>query len=210
MPYWKDITGTRFGRLVATEFTGRTSTKKAKWLCRCDCGGFCVARTDRLTAGKVQSCGCLKIFVCHRTHGEGGSRRSAEYQSWCGMLERSRNPTHHKYRDYGGRGITVCDRWLSYENFLADMGRRPTPKHSIDRIDNNGGYSPENCRWATLDIQSRNRRNNRLLTYAGETLCVADWERRAGLPTNVLLGRLNMGWPIERALTAPVRGKSCA
>jgi hypothetical protein len=121
------------------------------------------------------------------------------------MHKRCYNPNWKQYADYGGRGIKVCDRWRkSYANFLADIGRRPSPNHSLDRIDHDGDYSPENCRWATAVEQARNRRMARMLTYGGETMCLSAWAERYSLRAQTLGRRLRAGWDAERALTTPV------
>lgn len=139
------------------------------------------------------------------THGEAGhGRETPEWRCWRGMRERCIHPQHRQYSDYGGRGITICDAWLhSYEQFLADVGRKPTPAHSIDRIDVNGNYEPGNVRWSTSGEQQRNTRSNRLETYNGETLCLADWADRTGIRSGTILARLNRGWSVERSLTIP-------
>lgn len=124
------------------------------------------------------------------------------------MRQRCSDPNHVDAHNYLGRGITVCDRWQSsFANFLADMGRRPSPRHTIDRIDNDKGYSPENCRWATPAEQGLNRRGNRRLTYRDETLTLTEWAHRVGLSRDVLKARLALGWSIDRALTEPSRKK---
>ncbi len=150
--------------------------------------------------GATRSCGCLR-----RTH---GLIQTREYGAWEGLRNRCNNPTNHAYRRYGGRGIKVCERWDSFENFLADMGPSPDGM-SIDRIDNNGPYSPENCKWSTSKEQNRNRRDNRLITYKGQTKCLAEWAESTGISADTLGVRLDkLDWPIECALTKPVRRRS--
>lgn len=134
-----------------------------------------------------------------------GGQTTAEYRIWNGMLRRTTKPSEPAFPLYGGRGIGVCDRWLSFENFLADMGPRPSAKHSLDRIDNDAGYSPENCRWATQREQCANMRKNRWLTFDGRTQIIADWARETGLPSGTISNRLALGWSVERALTTPAR-----
>lgn len=131
------------------------------------------------------------------------SNKSPEYNAWCHMRQRCLNPAHHAYKDYGGRGISVCDRWAQYENFLSDMGMRLSPKHSLDRIDNNGNYEPGNCRWATASQQVSNRRPRVLITVGDETLTPNEWSLRHGVPKRLILIRLWHGWSAEKAVSTP-------
>lgn len=135
------------------------------------------------------------------THGESRCRGVvAEYTAWCSMRQRCLDPNCGCYCRYGGRGITVCPEWESYEQFLSDMGRRPSPSHQIDRKDNNGPYAPWNCSWATRAEQARNRRSTKLITYSGETKCLADWAAVIGKPWWFISQRLRRGWSVEKAL----------
>ncbi len=127
-------------------------------------------------------------------------KRAPEAWLWGGMRQRCSNPKHHKFPIYGGRGIAVCERWNSFASFIADMGPRPTSKHQIDRIDNDGNYEPGNCRWATAAEQGRNRRSTRFYTHDGVTLCVTDWASRAGIHWRTLFDRLDRGLSIGEAL----------
>jgi hypothetical protein len=124
----------------------------------------------------------------------GKPRHEREYYSWKGMVSRCTDPRNIGFRDYGGRGIKVCERWLNFAHFYADMGDKPTPKHSIDRIDNNGHYEPSNCRWADLEQQNNNRRSSRFITINGATKSVTQWARFVGVPARLIFGRLNKGW----------------
>ena len=152
----------------------------------------------QLTRGAVKSCGCLRADFVRSIATKHSDCRPGHYTSewyaWSSMRQRCINPKHAAYRDYGGRGITVCAAWTdSYEAFLADMGRKPTPKHTLDRIDVNAGYSPENCRWATWAVQQRNRRNNHMVEYRGKTMCVTDFATAIGMPASRVFARLRHG-----------------
>jgi len=138
------------------------------------------------------------------THGLSGT---PEYDAWSNMKNRCFNPNNKDYPDWGGRGITVCDRWLDFENFLADMKLKPTPKHSIDRIDNNGDYSAKNCKWSTRVEQQNNRSSNRLITIGCVTLTIAQWGIEMGYGKNVIYNRLKIGWSERDAVLIPVGGK---
>lgn len=148
------------------------------------------------------SCGCVKARGANRTHGMSGT---SEYAIWEGIVRRCTNPRVKEWALYGGRGITVCDRWrASFVNFLADVGARPSKRHSIDRYpDRNGNYEPGNVRWATQREQMRNMSRNRLLSLGGETMCLQAWADRLGLPEQALANRLKRGWPLAKALTTP-------
>ena len=134
--------------------------------------------------------------------------KTPEYRSWLNMKARCCNPNHKGYSDYGGRGIAVCDRWLNLENFLADMGIKPTPKHSIDRINNDGDYSPDNCKWSDSKDQANNRRSNRLITIDDVTLTIAQWAKKMGFGRNVIWDRLEAGWSdYDAVITSVHTGK---
>jgi hypothetical protein len=145
---------------------------------------------------------CLSCFNAS-TKVSHGQAKTAVYRAWGHILNRCMNPKNQAYPRYGARGITVCERWFSFENFFADMGPKPSPQHSIDRIDNDGPYSPENCRWATWIEQQNNRRGTRPLTFNGATHTVADWVRITGLSRRCIDERLKRGWSVERTLSQP-------
>ncbi len=141
-----------------------------------------------------------------RTHGEGTpATRTPEWTTWGSMVNRCTNPRNHSYFRYGARGITVCLRWRTYENFLVDMGRRPSPLHSLDRIDGNRGYEPSNCRWATPIEQARNRANLQRITIDGTSRILAEWSEISGIDLRLIWGRLKLGWQPAEAVFAPVR-----
>lgn len=200
----KDIKGQRFGKLVVLSYVGQNKFRKAEWRCQCDCGKTTVTTGGGLRSGNTTSCGCYQREA-NKTHGE--SRvNSKEYKAWGEMLSRCRNSNGKAYHNYGGRGIKVCTRWLLFVNFLADMGRKPTPQHSLDRYpNNNGNYEPGNCRWATKKQQDTNRRQTRLHTFNGETLCVKDWAKKYDRSYDVLLKRIQSGWDFEKALMTPYK-----
>lgn len=167
------------------------------------CGKGLLIKPSRV--GRTQYCSRACRALGIRTHGDTiNARSTVEYKAWRAIKNRCLNPLVDAYPDYGGRGITVCAAWKdSFETFLADMGRRPSPNHSIDRIDVNGNYEPDNVRWATWTEQQRNRRSNRLVTYCGVTQCVSAWSDATGIHKHTLRTRLDAGWSVERTLTTP-------
>jgi len=206
-----DISGHQFGRLTALAISSPSRRQEPMWHCRCICGGEVVVLRRSLRSGNTRSCGCLtkeharQLVLANHKHGLMGT---PTYHSWSDMLKRVRNPQQKNFSDYGGRGIGVCERWLTFTNFLADMGEKPSRKHSIDRIDNDGDYSPDNCRWATRIEQANNTRANVILSYQGESKTLAQWSRIVGIKYQTLQSRLvDLGWTVGRALGTPVRGR---
>jgi hypothetical protein len=202
------VVGETFGRLtILGEAPHRGDKRRAR--CRCACGSERVVALSDLRAGHIRSCGCARSDLLRaRNTRHGMTRRGSkapEYVAWVSARRRCETPVDTHYAAYGGRGIRMCDRWrASFEAFFADMGPKPTPKHSLDRIDVNGHYEPGNCRWADAATQARNTRRNVVLTFQGLSLCLTDWCARLGLKRGTLERRLGNGWPVERALTAPV------
>jgi hypothetical protein len=194
-----------------------------KWLCKCDCGNEAEIRGDVLRQGGAKSCGCLsrelssarqKTNPSRRTHGEAHKNRTPEYRAWVHMINRCENEADDDYPLYGGRGISICERWRrgdgsasGYELFLADMGRRPSSSHSIDRVNTNGNYEPTNTRWATPTVQVRNRRTTIWMEYRGERIMLVEAAERFKIPYGTLLFRKRNGWPDERAIDTPVRAR---
>lgn len=207
-PRFVDITGNKYGTLTVLGFGGRNPCGHFLWFCQCDCGNITKPQGPGLKNGNTTSCGCLKVRELKErttTHGHAGAK-TPEYITWSAMLQRVRYPGNKHYKDYGGRGIKVCERWLSFENFLQDMGLKPDKSYSIERNDVNGDYCPDNCRWANPSEQANNQRNNRRLTHDGVTLNMCQWESKLGFKTGTIKGRLRIGWSVEKALTTPLRG----
>jgi hypothetical protein len=206
MTKFRNLIGERFGRLSVVSYQGSNNSRNSLWTARCDCGNLTSVVGTALTRGKTQSCGCLRAESMRQTarknrrHGEGGNK-SPEYSAWSNMKDRCLNQKHHAYQEYGGRGITVCTRWLVYENFIADVGRRPSPGHSLDRYpNNNGNYEPGNCRWANRSQQQQNKRGNVLLTLGERTLTVAEWSRSLRIPDSTIRNRMRRGLTVAAIL----------
>ena len=199
-----DIIGRRFGALtVLSDTVPGESLRRA--VVQCDCGEVRNVYRCHLMAGRTSSCGCQKSArITSRKTQHGCARaggQTCEYRTWKGMVERCHNPSIPNFHRYGGRGITVCDRWRNdFAAFLADVGPRPSPAHSIDRVDNDRGYEPDNVRWATRMEQAKNTRTNVWITAFGETLHAAEWARRFSLHCKTIIRRLDRGWTPERAL----------
>jgi hypothetical protein len=205
MPVKSTPIGARFGRFVIVARAPRRKSTSYV-LCRCDCGTVKEVNCANLASGKTHSCGCLRPQLCAlkvTTHGQ--SHLIPEYRIWAHMKGRCLNPNDRSFARYGGRGITVCERWLSFENFLADMGQRPSPEHSLERKENNDGYHPDNCIWATPLEQANNKRRSLFIEYGGERLTIAQWARRTGMGYACIISRLRYGWPPERIFNTPIR-----
>lgn len=199
------LLGKRYGRLIVVEDTGKHQKGSSLWLCKCDCGNLIQVTADNLQRGKTKSCGCLKKEVeksgdNSRKH---GMRESRMYTIWCGMKQRCFNPTQKGYKDYGGRGITVCDEWKnSFEKFRDwALSNGYSDDLSIDRIDNGGNYEPSNCRWENSLIQANNKRNNRILVAFGESHTLTEWSRITGISLNIIRRRLKKGLKLEDIIT---------
>ncbi len=193
----RDLVGKRFGRLLVISRGESNWQGRTRWVCLCDCGKVTLVGLSQFYGNHTKSCGCLKHEKGLRiNHGKTGSRT---YICWQAMKRRCSLETCRQWKFYGGRGIKVCERWQSFENFLADMGEKPTGL-TLDRIDNNGDYEPSNCRWVSQSQNCRNRRNNRLLTLNGETLSVAGWADKLNIPQGRIMNRVRRGWPAERIL----------
>lgn len=201
-----NLSGRKFSTLTVlrrVEDKIYSSGKRAPfWECKCECG-----KITRMTLGELKtnkSCGCRKgSLISSANHGRvvlHGKSKTKEFWIWWSMLKRCGNKSEKAYKDYGGRGITVCERWHEFSNFYTDMGERPSPLHSLDRRDNDGPYSPDNCRWANRGEQSRNKRQTRWITIGSETLCLKDWAARLGISTGSFYYKLRKGMTEKDAL----------
>lgn len=208
-----DFTNHEIGRLKVTGWAFKKNDRW-QWICGCSCGKTVVVPHVCLLKDNTRSCGCLqkehasrnarKAIAARTKHGES---KTVEWVTWKDMRQRCNNPNIRTYARYGGRGIKVCDRWEDeengYRNFLQDMGRRPSPAHSLHRIDNDGGYTPENCEWVTSSVQQRNRCNSHFLTAWGRKQTVAAWAEETGIPYSVISQRAFAGWTPEVNLSTP-------
>ncbi len=189
-----ELEGQRFGRLVAIRDAG-SNRKQRMWLCQCDCGKQIEVQASKLKSGWTRSCRCVTRA---RTH---GLNDAPERSMWRDMMKRCSDPTHPGYHNYGGRGIKVCDAWHDFPTFYRDRCPRPSALHTLDRIDNDGDYSPENTRWATRKQQSNNRRDNHLITHEGLTLSVTAWSERLGISVGCIVKREKNGWKTSDILS---------
>lgn len=207
MTRWENLVGKRYGRLVVVEKTDGKSKSRSYWKCKCDCGNDVTVRADGLKSGHAQSCGCLakeraaeRIAKINTTH---GGRKTRLYNIWAHVKERCLNPNSISYQNYGGRGICVCEEWResfgAFYKWAMENGYRDDL--TIDRIDNDGNYCPENCRWATKEEQVLNRRNNVYLEFNGERKTVSEWAAEMNVSPKYLYDRIKSGWSAERALT---------
>lgn len=201
-----DLTGQRFGRLTVQRFAGRPKPTRTMWECLCDCGTIRIAERSNLKKGSVQSCGCLsrEMTIARSTkHGDAsGGKCTVEWTSYRNARARCHNLKHKSYPDYGGRGIEF--RFESFEEFLATVGRKPTPDHSLDRIDVDGHYERGNVRWATPTEQGRNKRTNVFISAHGKTMTRSEWANILGVSPECLSVRHKAGWCDECTVTLPV------
>ncbi len=207
---FRDRTGDRYGRLVVTGLSARIERRpngcyKRFWNCLCDCGNEVEVCADNFS-GHTQSCGCFKAERIHEGTFKHGLIDTPEYWAWNAMRCRCYNKTDRGYKNYGARGIKVCDRWVdSFENFISDMGRKPSANLSIERIDNDGNYCPENCKWGTRVEQIRNRRCTRRLEHGGRNLTLQEWADITGLDYHTISKRIDYGWTASEVIETPHR-----
>lgn len=199
-----------FGRLKTIRprtsvATGKSGKRRMFQQCLCSCGKVVVVSVERLRAGKTRSCGCFRTETTAKRSTTHGRCNSVEYIAWLTMKSRCTNPNNQDYSDYGGRGIGYCDRWKKFENFFADMGKKPSPEHSIERKNTDGNYAPDNCVWTDKQDQANNRRSNRMITIGGKTDTFANWCRQYGVNYSTAHARLQAGWDPLLALSKPSR-----
>lgn len=209
----KGLIGLKFGRLLVLS-RGPTwrDGKSSSWLCRCDCGVEKFFMGPALRSNNVASCGCImqELRATGGANKKHGASHSQEYLTWSRMISRCTHSYDISYPLYGGRGISISARWHKFENFLHDMGYKPSPDHSLDRIDSNGNYEAANCRWATSKQQARNRTNNATILYLGIAYCRTELAEKFGINACTLSDRLKRGWPIDLALSEKPDRRSLA
>lgn len=169
-------------------------------ICECECGAIKEINHWYVKNGKTKSCGCMKRAMLRDRNLKHGYYGTSEYVAWHGARSRCYVKSNNKYHQYGGRGIKMCTRWDDFENFIADMGKKPSSAHSLDRINVNGDYCPENCRWATPEEQAQNKTTSRFICANGRTQTLAQWAKETGIDRRKITDRINRGWSPERAL----------
>ncbi len=206
----KILTGQRFHRLLVIGFAGLDEERRAMWHCLCDCGNGCTVTSTSLRPNKLRSCGCWtkERLKKRATHGEASPNRSSEYRAYCNAKARCCNPQDEHWHNYGERGIEF--RFVSYEQFLVHIGRKPTARHSLERIDNNGHYEVGNVKWDISKNQNRNQRRNHLLTAFGKTQCISAWAEEYGIDKHTIRGRVTHGWCDECSVSIPTHGGGCS
>lgn len=203
-----DLTGKVYGKLIVV---GRVHNKGKypAWLCKCECGNEHIVLGTSLQQGNVTSCGCYHREIASITNIKHQKSKDKIYKEWSGIKTRCFNEKFYKYKDYGGRGITMCDRWRdSFEAFYEDVSKLPhfgEKGYSINRKNNDGNYEPDNVEWADKITQANNKRNNHLITYNGKTQTLAQWSKETGILSSVIIKRFNLGWDVDEILTKPVR-----
>lgn len=199
----RELIGTKFGRLTVVSDKGRHwhGSRRRYWECICLCGKVKIVSETQLVNGYTKSCGCLQREAASRIRKKHGQSKTSEFSIWACMIDRCYRIKNKRWDIYGGRGITVCDKWKqSFSEFLADMGNRPSRNHSLDRIDTNGNYEPSNCRWATLLEQANNTRTNLFITHDGKTLSLSDWQRILKFNYSTVRSRIQRGISFELAI----------
>lgn len=203
----EDLVGKKFSRLTVLLFLGIIK-KKYLWECMCDCGNKKVVRGENIKNGTTKSCGCLIKETAIKTHTSHGKTGTRTYHQWSGMIQRCKSTNIKTRKSYLDKNIKVCDQWLKFENFYKDMGECPDGL-TLERIDNNKGYSKENCKWASRKEQNRNKSQNIKITYNSKTQVLTDWAKELQISFSTLQARIQkMGWTIERSFTEKVNRKN--
>lgn len=203
MANYIDLTGKRFNNLTVIERAESTKNGRTRWLCKCDCGNETVVSSANLKTGAVKSCGCLRKKPANKTH---GLSKTPLYRMWRSMIYRCENPNHKAYKTYGGRGITVCEEWHDFTAFKKWVDEtKPNGNVTIDRINNNECYSPQNCRWADMATQANNRNSNLSISYNGETHNLMEWSDILNFDYKRVHNRMHkLGWSFEKSIMTPV------
>lgn len=204
-----DLSGRRFGKIVVESRSGTDASGHTTWLCKCDCGKTTIVRGSHLKSGNTTSCGCVVAELLREKSTKHGLEHTRIYRIWKDMLSRCYNPKNNRYNRYGKRGITVCEAWKNDLQTFYDWAvtNGYNDNLSIDRIDNDGPYSPENCRWATVKEQMNHTSRNRYITIDGETKTISQWSKITGIRPGTISARLSKGWSEEMAVKKPVQGK---
>lgn len=206
-----DLSNKKFGRLTAKS-VDRTKTRRIYWNCVCDCGNHCSVASIKLVSGETKSCGCLRKEVTSKRQKKHGLTKTTLHNAWINMKTRCENPIHNEYFRYGGRGITYCEQWKSFDNFMEwalkngfreDKDNNGRTLLSLDRIDNNANYCPENCKWSTRIEQARNKCNNKNYEYKGKIYCLTELEEISPVRIDTIRRRINKGWSVEKAVETP-------
>lgn len=197
-----NLTGKKFSRLTVTEYS-HTDGGRAYWKCKCDCGNEATVSAGNLKSGLVRSCGCLKSVPHNKTHGESQTRL---YRHWISMVRRCTKPNTEAYKWYGARGIKVCREWMTFEGFKAwVMNTRPDESYTVERIDVNGDYSPENCKWIPMSEQANNRTTCVIIEHNGETKNLTEWCAELNLSYKLVHNRITkLHWSFEKAISTPI------
>lgn len=209
MSVYIDLTGNKFNSLLVLGKGSRSNDNRIRWRCRCDCGNETLVPTSHLKNGNTKSCGCLRKRIASNMFLKHGHSNDSTYKSWQAMKNRCTNSFTPDYKYYGGRGIKLDNSWYNFQNFIKDMGEKPTPQHTIERIDNNKGYNKQNCKWATRLEQAQNTSFNRKFIFNGENLTMSEIARRTNIPYDTLRFRINrQNMSIETAISVKNRYRS--
>lgn len=210
---FKEMKGQVFGRLTVKEEAGRNKQRQVLWLCECECGNVTIVSGVDLRREKAKSCGCMRKENLLKSITKHGKSRTRLYKVWAGIKGRCENKNNAEFYLYGERKIKMCEEWKdnfqNFYNWAITQGYNETAikgECTIDRIDVDGDYTPENCRWITNELQQQNKRNNHLLTYKEKTMCIAEWEKIKGFKKGLIRNRLKLGWTITQAIETPIYG----